>query len=114
MKRSSKITAKERTFRIPVEIDAEITLDETRHAGIIENLSEEGLCIRVTPPKTSRDLTAGKKFDLKFQLPSGETLNLYCRKIWSFKITPRSLIRRFGMKIIDPPVKYKQFITTLE
>ncbi|TNF56880.1 PilZ domain-containing protein [bacterium] len=106
--------AKERTFRIPVEIDAEITLDETSHTGIIENLSEEGLCVRITPSKSSRDLTAGKKFDLKFQLPSGETLNLFCRKIWSFKITRRSLMKRVGMKIINPPVKYKQFITTLE
>jgi hypothetical protein len=70
--------------------------------------------MRIIPTRTLRDFATGIKLDLTFQIPSGETLNLYCRKIWSFRITPRSLIKRIGMEIIDPPVEYREFLTSLE
>jgi hypothetical protein len=105
---------KDRSNRIPVEINAEVSSNEIRHEGIIENLSEEGICMRITPTKTLKDFTTGIKLDLKFQLPSGETLNLFCKKKWSYKITSRSLMKRIGMEIIDPPTKYRDFITALQ
>jgi hypothetical protein len=105
---------KNRSYRIPVEINAEVSSNKIMHEGIIENLSEEGLCMRITPTKTTKDFTTGIRLDLRFQLPSGETLMLFCKKRWSYRITPRSLIKRVGMEIIDPPVKYKDFVSALQ
>jgi hypothetical protein len=54
---------------------------------------------------------------LKFQIPSGETLNLNCEVIWLYtKKTPPPGFKQnnIGMEIIDPPLKYKEFFKTLQ
>jgi hypothetical protein len=106
--------SQDRSQRFPVEINAEIVSENLRHEGIIENLSEKGVCLRITPTKTLRDFTPGIRLDLKFQLPTGKKLSLYCKKKWSYKITPRSLMKRIGVELIDPPSEYKDFLATLK
>lgn len=47
---------------------------------------------------------------MNFELPPGETLNLNCEIIWVSKTLYSEKKNAFGMKIIDPPPKYKEFV----
>jgi hypothetical protein len=105
---------KRRSERKIVRLKAERISGDENHAVFIENLSEEGIYMITAPAKTSMDFTPGTKLELKFQLPSGETLNLRCKVIWSCKTPPDGLTNSVGMEIIAPPLKYKEFIKTLQ
>jgi hypothetical protein len=104
---------KRRSKRKIVRLKAERISGDKNHAVFIENLSEEGIYMITAPAKTSMDFIPGTALELKFQLRSGETLNLRCKVIWSHKNPPDGLTNSVGMEIIDPPLKYKEFIKTL-
>lgn len=103
-----------RIKRIPVELKAEFVAGFTRHEGVIENVSRNGLCMKIIQASADIEVAPDSKLDLTFQLPTGKKMNLNCKKVWSYKITSRSLIKRIGMEIIDPPSQYKRFLTTLQ
>jgi hypothetical protein len=106
---------KRRSKRKIVRLKAERISGNKNHAVFIENLSEEGIYMITAPAKTSMDFTPGTKLELKFQFPSGDTLNLRCKVIWSYKKTPPDgLTNSVGMEIIAPPLKYKEFVKTLQ
>lgn len=102
-----------RSKRILVSLKAELISGDVSYAGIIENLSEEGIYMRTLPTKAATDFTPETKHELKFQLPSGETINLHCKVKWSYKTPPHGLTNSVGMEIIDPPPEYKEFLKTL-
>ncbi len=99
--------------RIAVNLKAERISGDTTHGVFIENVSEKGLYIITAPAKSAYDFHPGSPVDLKFQLSSGETLDLNCRVIWSHKIPPHGLTSSIGMEIIDPPLKYLEFVKNL-
>ncbi|MEF9426051.1 MAG: PilZ domain-containing protein [Candidatus Mariimomonas ferrooxydans] len=104
---------KRRTKRITYRLKAERISGNIKSAVFIENLSENGIYMITTPAKTRINFTPDSPVKLKFQLSSGETLNLNCKVIWSHKIQPDGLANSVGMEIIAPPLKYKKFLKTL-
>lgn len=104
---------KRRSKRITVSLKAERISGSSNHSVFIENLSEHGICMTAAPAKTAKDFTPETNVRLKLQLSSGETLNLDCRVIWSHKTLPHDPTKSVGMEIIDPPLKYLEFLKTL-
>jgi hypothetical protein len=71
--------------------------------GVIENLSREGVCIRVAPSENGINCSPGARHKVKFQLLTKEVLDLHCEVVWSNKL----LLHPFGSrKDIDPPQEY--------
>ncbi len=110
--------------RKKVSLNVELISGDTSHLGFIENVSEEGLHLKTAPSRTEIDCTPGTILELKFQLPSKETLNLHCKVVWAYKtphegltsslkVDPAPEYTTMGMQIIDPPSKYKKFISSL-
>jgi hypothetical protein len=113
---------KRRSKRKIVALKAEIVSGGKSYAGVIENLSEDGIYIITTPSKSSIDFALGTTVELKFQPPSepkdilrssGETINLHCKVIWSYKTPPHGLTHSIGMEIINPSPEYKELLKTL-
>jgi hypothetical protein len=88
--------------RIIVGFKAEFVLGGISYTGVIENLSENGICVITAPAKTAVDFTPGATPELKFQTSSGKTLDIYYKVIWSNKTPSHGLTNRIGMKIITP------------
>ncbi len=89
--------------RIIIGLKAEIISGDMSCEGVVENLSEDGVCVITVPAKTTIDFAPKTILEVKLQFLSGETLNLRCEVIWSHKIQPHGLTNKVGMKIIDPP-----------
>lgn len=105
---------KRRHKRIIDNLDAEITAGDITYAGIIMNLSEDG-CYMVTAT-SNKDVELGNhlKLKLKCKLPSGKALNMNCEVKWfQTKTSPYGTSFSMGMEIINPPLKYKEFIKSL-
>jgi len=102
-----------RSKRKIVSLEARLVSGGVRLAGVIENLSEEGIYMRTAPTKSVIDFSPGTPLELSFQLPSGEMLNLHCNVKWAYKTLPHGLTNSIGMEIINPPQKYKEFLKSL-
>ena len=100
--------------RIPVTLDAHVSSGGKTYTGFIENVSKEGVeYLMVSSIEASKDFKPEKIIELYFQIPSGETLNLNCEVQWLLRASPNDKTLTLGMKIIDPPTKYKEFINSL-
>ena len=110
----SQAMEKRRSRRITVKLKAE-SLSGAKNKGVfIENISTQGIHILTDPSHTATTLTSGTELDLKFQLPSGETLTLRCIIKWSYpNIPPNGVTNSIGLEIINPPLKYKEFVKSL-
>ena len=105
---------KRRTKRIKVHLKAERISGNEKYGVFIENISEHGIHMITTPAETHKKYTPGTDIDLKFQLNTGETLNLQCKVRWAhLKIPPDGMTDSIGLEIIDPPEKYFEFVKTL-
>jgi len=83
------------------------------YAGIIENISEDGMLFSISKI-TNVIFNIGERFEIAFQLPSGERLNLHCIvRRFQDRITPQDLTQRIGMVIIDPPPAFSKFIKAM-
>jgi hypothetical protein len=116
--------------RFTVKLMSFVTLDEKSYAGFmhdeksyvgfIHNVSEEGLAFETYDfEPTLRELSPKKVIKLTVRIPSGETLNLNCEIIWSSRHSPLRLFQnytthRIGMRIIDPPSKYREYVKALQ
>lgn len=99
--------------RIPVSLGAEVTCGEVLHVAFIRNVSERGLYMITAPIEVTMDYKFRTMSEVKIPLPSGSTLDLYGRVMWKNKISPHGLTWEMGMEIIDPPLQYQEFISTL-
>ncbi|MHA2217860.1 MAG: PilZ domain-containing protein [Candidatus Hodarchaeales archaeon] len=100
--------------RFNVRFHSVILSKGNSYAGSIENVSEEGLAyIMSTLNEAKKDLLPEEKIKLIILTPSGYTLNLNCEIRWSNAHRENEKFC-IGAKIIDPPVKYKEFLETLE
>ena len=95
--------------RIYVELEAEHFSYSSTLTAFIENISEFGMYAKVASGNNIDSDNPHSCINLKLQLPSGNSLNLNCNKIWSHKNTANSLIERMGFLIIDPPDEYRDF-----
>ncbi len=98
-----KTMDRRRFARIHGGYDAEIIHEGRNYAAIIENLSENGVCVITLPTGIPVDIAPGEKLKTKFRPHPGETLVLNCIVRWSNKTPPHGLTTRLGMEIIDPP-----------
>ena len=99
-----------RSKRILVKLEAEIISEGINYTGFIGNLSEEGAFMSIAPVKNALNFNPGSEVMLKFQIPSGEILTLPCSISWTRKTMPENRSINIGMKIIDSPTKYKEFL----
>ena len=111
---------KQRFKRYNVNLMSVVSSDAKSYAGFIQNVSEEGLAYESYSfvPMLNK-LSEKKIINLMLKMPSGETLNLNCEVKWSSEPPPWSLIQNYrifnmGMKIIDPPLKYREYVNTLQ
>jgi len=102
-----------RSKRKIIRLEAERISGDSNHGVFIENLSETGIYMITAPARKEIDYTPGMMVDLKFHLKSDETLNLNCKVIWSYKTPPHGITNSVGLEIIDPPLKYLEFVRTL-
>ena len=91
----------------------ELLADGISYAGIVENISEKGLYMIVNPSKTVIDFSSKTKLELKFKLPSGESLNLPCQVKWSYKTPPHALTYSMGMEILKQSPEYIEYFSAL-
>lgn len=89
--------------RIIIGFDAEINYNGRNYTGVIENLSESGVCLLTNPTEDEVEFTRGTAITLTFSPYPGETLTLQCCIKWSYTIKPHGILNRIGMKIIEPP-----------
>jgi hypothetical protein len=78
-----------------------------------ENISEYGIYVKIACTEPTTHIKLGTMVNLIVQLPSGQLLELMCKKIWSNKNTPSSLIEHIGIQLINPPQDYIYFIKRL-
>lgn len=100
--------------RIAVRLEAYIFSGSKTYTGFIENASENGFeFLVVSSIKAAKSFHPEKVVGLYFQIPSGKTLHLYCEVKWYLENSyDRSV--SLGMKIINTPQEYKEFIKTLD
>ena len=109
--------------RFSVNLNSVITSGFRSYLGVIENVSKEGLAyIRVerdTFTLTLKEFTPEKIINIILVVYDGETLNLNCQIKWSSLLSsPWPLHQDYpklgiGMKIINPPLKYRKYLETL-
>ena len=105
---------KRRSQRTVISSKAELILGDKNYSGLVANVSEKGIFIIITAPdKTTIDFAPETTVELKFELPSGEILNLHSKIKWSYKTLSNHITYSIGMEIIEPPLKYKEFLETL-
>ena len=110
---AEKFVYLKRTKRIPVDIEVDFIMDDIRYAGTIENVSEEGLCIRSSSKKSDNHITPGGKLKVELALPSGEFLTLNCLVIWADKTNPKGFNHVLGLKVDEHNSDYDDFYKTL-
>jgi hypothetical protein len=104
-----------RSRRKNVNIEAKIISEGTGYSANIENISKHGISLETNSKDildTSTRFNPGTEFKVKFQTPSGEEINLYCKVIWSYKAAPHGLKSKIGMEVIFPPPSYIDFYET--
>lgn len=105
---------KRRSRRITVNLKAERISGNEKHGVFIENISEHGIHMITSPQKSHEKYVPGKEIILKFFFLSGETINLRCKVRWAIvKIPPNGLTDSVGLEIINPPLKYVEFVKNL-
>jgi hypothetical protein len=105
-KRSSK--------RKSINLKANIIIDGNTYNGFIKNVSESGIGYLITSSiHISKDFTPVKKIKLNFQIPANEDMTLLCEVIWFLRTSSDAEILTLGMKIIDPPQQYAEWIKNL-
>ena len=92
-----------RFIRITSGFDVEITYKGKIYKGVIENLSENGVCIITVPAETAVEFAPGETIELKFQPHKDKTLTMHCKVKWAYKVPTHELTSKIGMEIIDPP-----------
>ena len=100
-----------RKKRLIVRLDAELILNGVSYPGFIGNMSEDGVHMKITSAKNTEDLAPGAITDLRFRIPSGETLSLLCRIKWLSKSAEGNVTCCAGMAILDFPDIYLKLLS---
>ncbi|KPJ99872.1 MAG: hypothetical protein AMK71_08985 [Nitrospira bacterium SG8_35_4] len=94
------------------DLDAMIVSRSLNYKGVIRNLADDGICINIHSEQNLYQLLNGMLFEVRFALPSGENIDLHCEVIRTHRQTAEVLETTVGMKIIDQPPEYRQFLKT--
>ena len=106
---------KRHPMRVPVHLEAVLISRGNDYSGLIRNISENGAYVETAPTDTLEGFIPGTILELRFQLPSEETLSLQCEVTWLYsrKTLPDGLINSMGLEIKSPPPEFEEFIKTL-
>jgi hypothetical protein len=105
---------KRRHRRIKLNLNAKIISQGHAYAGLTENVSEGGLEYLITSSfEVTENFALKKNIDLLLQIPSGETLTLSCEVRWFLRPSVLNTTLTLGLKILNPPPPYKEFIHSL-
>jgi hypothetical protein len=111
---------KQRSKRYTVKLMSSVSSNGSRYAGFILNVSDEGVAFETYDlAQTLKELVLKKIIKLNVKIPSGEILSLNCEIIWLSRHSPMRLVQNYtthktGMRIIDPPLKYREYVKTLQ
>jgi hypothetical protein len=97
--------------RITCHFDATIVSGDRVYEGFIGNISEEGLEYLMTAyVQSPKDFTPERVVQLSFPLSAEECLELNCEAMWFLRAASldQTLI---GMRILNPPRRYKELIS---
>jgi hypothetical protein len=107
----------QRMFRdkIRVNLNGNIYSGDKTFAGIIEYISNEGMeYILSSSIKVSKDYTPPQIIQLNFLTPIGSSLNLTCNVICFLRSEPEDNTLTMGMKVLNPPPQYLEFMETIK
>ena len=101
--------------RKPGIFKAEIISGGKSYSGVIKNLSESGAFVEIVPTEIVKDFIPGTKLEVKFQLPSGDNVNIGCEVVWLYskKFSPDGLKQNSIGVEIAPSKKLNDFLKTL-
>jgi len=101
--------------KIRVNLNGHIYSGGNTYAGIIEYISNEGmeytLCSSI---KVSKDFTPPQIIQLNFLTPLGSSFNLTCNVLCFLRPESEDKTLTMGMKVLNPPRQYMEFIETLK
>ncbi len=97
--------------RVPIRLNAEVKTEGKTYAGVIDNISEEGMEYLITSYiEATGEFQSEQKVEMKFRAPSGETVDVDCEVRWSMENAADERVLIVGMKILDPPSRYRELI----
>jgi ATP-dependent 26S proteasome regulatory subunit len=102
-----------RSKRVMVSLATKLVSDNLDYTGLIENISEQGVFVRIPPREREIDLSPGKKFEMHIKLPSGSLFSSQCNVVWSCKTPPHNLVNSVGLEVLNPHSNYIDFLNTL-
>lgn len=94
--------------RLPFGFRAELVAHSVIYEAFVENISENGMNIKIVQISSDHNLDYVSDVALKIHPTFGRRIDLNGRKKWSSKISPNSIIESIGIEIIDPPPEYKK------
>ena len=100
--------------RIPFVSNADMKFAGKSYVGTIQDVSEQGVQYILTSLlEVSSDFVPERKSDLILQDSSGKKYKLKCEVKWYIKGKGKDKSVTLGMKISNPPPKYKELIASL-
>ena len=114
---NSEVKSMQRIFpdKLRVNLNGYIYSEGKTYAGNVEYISNEGmeytLCSSI---KVSKDFTPPQIIQLSFLTPLGSPINLTCNVICFLRSESEDKTLTMGMKVLNPPPQYMEFIETLK
>jgi hypothetical protein len=103
-----------RANRLSVNLQAQRISGDEKHTVFIEDISESGIHIITAPSIAYKKYTPGMEINVRLQISPKEKITLHCKTRWSYhKMPPEKEVDSIGLEIIDPPLKYIEFIKAL-
>jgi hypothetical protein len=96
-----------------VSLTANLLNNDIPYSGLIENLSADGMHVRLTPSNTSKNLSLNSDLKVEFKVSGKQSFLLSCRKRWAFNTPPHGVVKSVGLKITNPSIDFKNFVKTL-
>lgn len=78
----------------------------SRCTALTKNISESGIYVKSS---CIESVKPGAEVSMVIKLPSGKSVNLACKKIWSNTNTANGFIEHVGLQIVNPPEKFTSF-----
>jgi hypothetical protein len=102
------------TDKIRVNLNGNIYSGGKKYAGMIEYVSDGGMEFMISSSiKVPRNYTPPQIIQLSFRTPRGSSLNLTCNVLCFLRSEPEDKILTLGMKVLNPPPQYMEFIDAL-
>ncbi|UCH80186.1 MAG: PilZ domain-containing protein [Nitrospiraceae bacterium] len=100
--------------RTQVQLNARIITEGKEFDGSIENVSEGGIGYLINSSiKDSTDFSPRKMIEVDFLTSAGEKIRLECEIVWFSRSPAGDNELTLGMKIVNPPPEYKEWMSNL-